>query len=69
MNEYLEGDTRNIILLRIAVFIKQQKLKDKTVENISYIVEFGFAAWKFLSTIYKASWDKLAVNKNNKSFR
>ena len=57
MNKYSEGDTKNIIcsLLRIAVFIKQQKLKDKTVENISYIVEFGFAAWKFLSTIYKAS--------------
>ena len=56
MNKYSEGDTKNIIcsLLRIAVFIKQQKLKDKTAENISYIVEFGFAAWKFLSTIYKA---------------
>jgi len=55
MNEYLEGDTRNIILLRIAVFIKQQKLEDKTAENISHITEFGFAVWKFLFTIYEAS--------------
>jgi len=55
MNEYLEGDTRNIILLRIAVFIKQQKLEDKIAENISHIAEFGFAVWKFLSTIYEAS--------------
>ena len=44
MNEYLEDDTRNITwsLLRIVVFIKQQKLKDKTVEVISQITEFGF---------------------------
>ena len=71
MNEYLEGDTRNITwsLFRIAAFIKQQKLENKIVEDILQIAEFGFVAWKFLSVIYKASWDKLAVNKNNKSFR
>ena len=68
MNEYLEGNTRNITcsLLRIVAFIKQQKLEDKIAENIA---KFGFVAWKFLSAIYEASLDKLAVNKNNKSFR
>jgi len=50
------------------MFIEQQKLEDKTAENISQIAEFGSVAWKFLSTIYEAGWDKLAVNKNNKSF-
>jgi len=71
MNKYLKDDARNITcsLLRIAAFIKQQKLEDKIVENILQIAEFGFVAWKFLSVIYEASLDKLAVSKNNKSFR
>ena len=36
MNKYLEGDAKNIMcsLLRIAVFIRQHKLEDKTAKNI-----------------------------------
>ena len=43
MNEYLEGNARNITcsLLRIVAFIKQQKLEDKIAENIA---KFGFVA-------------------------
>jgi len=32
-------------------------------------LEFGFAAWDFLLAIYESDWDKLAANKNQKSFR
>jgi len=38
----------------MALFIKQRKLKDKTVENIPQISEFGYKAWIFLSAIYEA---------------
>jgi len=51
------------------LFIKQRRLKDKTAENIPQISEFGYEAWKFLSAIYEAGWNKLTANKNNKSFR
>lgn len=49
MNEYLENDIFHITcsLLRIVVFIRQHKLKNKTVENISQISEFSFVAWDF----------------------
>ena len=70
MNKYLEGDARNIncSLHRIAAFIRQKKLKDKSAEDIPQIVEFGFAAWVFPSSIYESGWDKLEENKNKKSF-
>jgi len=60
----LEGDAKNIIcsLYRIATFIRQRKLKDKTVENIPQIVEFGFTTWDFISFIYKSEWNKLNVS-------
>ena len=49
MNEYLKGNVFHITcsLLRIVVFIRQHKLKDKTVEDISQISEFSFVAWEF----------------------
>ena len=56
-NEYLEEDVRNItcLLLRMAMFIKHQKLEDKKAKNIPQIAKFGFVACEFLSAIYKAS--------------
>ena len=53
----------------MATFIKQQRLEDKTVEDIPQIAKFGFIVWEFLSVICEAGWDKLAANKDNKSFR
>lgn len=49
LNRYLNNNTKNItcFLLRIITFIKQCKIKDKTMKNISQIGQF-------LSTIYKA---------------
>ena len=71
MNEYLEGDARNIncSLHRIAAFIRQKKLEDKSAEDIPQIAELGFAAWVFPSSIYESGWDKLEENKDKKSFR
>ena len=54
---------------RIVVFIRQHKLKNKTVKDIPQISEFGFIAWDFLLAIYESGWDKLEANKNQKSFR
>jgi len=56
MNKYIEKDTKNIIclLLRMAAFIKQCKLEDKTEKDIFQISEFSFATWEFLLAIYKA---------------
>jgi len=70
MNEYLEGDARNIncSLHRISAFIRQRKLEDKSAEDIPQITEFGFVAWAFLSSIYESGWDKLEANKDKKSF-
>lgn len=36
---------------------------------MSQIVKFGFAAWNFLSSLYELEWNKLTVNKDNRSFR
>ena len=37
-------------------------------KNILQIVKSGFVVWKFLSAIYKSSWNKLMAKKN-KTFR
>jgi len=70
MNKYLEGDIRNITysLHRIATFVRERRLEDKTAENIPQIMEFCSAAWDFLSSIYESGWDKLKANKDKKSF-
>lgn len=68
MNEYLERDSKNITysLLKIAVFIKQWRLENKSEKDISQITKFGFAAWELISAIYESSWNKLTVK--NKMF-
>jgi len=38
----------------MTVFIRQCKLENKAVEDIPQIVEFGFIAWDFISSIYKS---------------
>ena len=71
INEYLEGDVKNIAcsLYRMAIFIRQRKLKDKTTKDIPQIVEFRFTAWDFILSIYEFGWNKLNANKNSNSFR
>ena len=67
----MDSDVQNIVysLYKIAVFIRQRKLEDKTTTNISQITEFGFAIWNFISSIYESGWNKLTTNKDNRSFR
>jgi len=45
---------RICLLPRIIAFIRQCKLEDKTMEDISQISEFGFVAWDFILVIYKS---------------
>ena len=56
INKYLKSNTKNIGYLsyRIATFIRQQKLKDKTAEDILQIAKFGFTTWNFILPIYKS---------------
>jgi len=53
MNEYLKGDAKSITysLLKMAAFLRQHKLENKTIEDIPQISEFSFMAWDFLSAI------------------
>jgi len=46
MNEFLDSDAKNIThsLLSIMSFIRQRKLKDKTIKDIIQITEFGSTA-------------------------
>ena len=71
MNEYLEGDAKNIVysLYRIIALIKQCKLENKTAKDIPPISEYGFVAQNFLLAIYESGQDKLAANKKQKYFR
>ena len=56
-NTYDNGDMKNIIclLLKIVAFIRQHKLENKTVKNISQINKFSFVAWNFL-LCYRMLW-------------
>ena len=44
VNDYLEGDAKNIAcsLYKMATFIRQIKIEDKTISDIPQIVEFSF---------------------------
>jgi len=46
INKYLEGDAKNITcpLHRIVALVRQQKLENKTADNILQIAEFDFVA-------------------------
>jgi len=59
MNKYLDSNAQNITcsLLRIAAFIRQHKLENKTAKDISQIGKFDFIAWNFLLAIYKSGWN------------
>ena len=71
VDKYLEEDAKNITysLLKIAAFIKQHLLENRTAKNISQITEFKFVAWEFLSAIYESGWNKSMANNENRSFR
>ena len=70
INKFLAGNTKNIAcsLQRMAVFIKQRLLDNRTSNNISQIMEFGSVAWKLINAIYKSRWNNLIVNSKDKNF-
>jgi len=50
------------------VLIKKHLLGNKSAINISQILEFGFAMWEFISSIYKSDWNKLVTNDKDMDF-
>ena len=50
------------------LLIKQHLLDNKSAVNISQILEFGFAMWEFISSIYKSDWNKLVTNDQDMDF-
>lgn len=50
------------------LLIKQHLLDNKSAVNISQILEFGFAMWEFISSIYKSDWNKLVTNDKDMDF-
>lgn len=70
-SEFLEGDTKNIAcsLQRIAKFIKQRPIGNKSEKDIPQINQFGHTTWELISAIYKSGWDKIMANANSNSSR
>lgn len=60
-NKFIDIDINNIStsLLKIANFIQNRSIKDNSNKNITDIIGFDQAVWIFISSIYKAGWDKL----------
>ena len=56
-------------LLYIANFIKAGKVIKDKANNVTELQSFGEVAWSFISSIYKAGWDSLPIDKYNNSFR
>ena len=69
--KFLEIDSINMtaLLLYIANFIKNRSVKCNLANNITQLKGFGQTVWQFISSIYKAGWNSLITNKNNRIFR
>jgi len=69
--KFLEIDSMNITtsLLCMANFIKNRSVDCKLANSITQLKGFGQAAWKFISSIYKAGWNSLNTKDNSKMFR
>ena len=69
--EFLEIDSKNMFtfLLYMADYIRSRKVKKGLINNILELKCFSKAAWNFISSIYKAGWDTIDINKDNNSFK
>ena len=56
-------------LLYIVNYVRSRKVKSDLINNIPQLKGFGEAAWNFISSIYKFSWNTSYDNSNNNSFR
>ena len=63
--EFLEIDSKNIFtfLLWIADYIRARKVKKGKISDVTKLQEFGKAAWNFISSIYKAEWNIISINR------
>ena len=57
------------LLFRIRIFIKKCSLDDKLVKDFLELAEIGTVSWHLINTISKSGWNRLIVNKNNRSFQ
>ena len=55
-------------LNRIVKFIGEYLLGNKNAKDIPPILDSSVAAWRLISTIYKAGWNKLIANNKNYTF-
>jgi len=69
--KFLEIDVKNMYtsLLCMVNYIRSRKVKSGSINDVSQLKGFGEAAWNFISSIYKSSWDTIETNNNNYSFR
>ena len=69
--EHLATDAINIkeSLWCIGKYILNKKIEQGKANSIADLRGVGEATWNFISSIYKAEWDELIVDKNNFSFR
>ena len=69
--EHLLSDASYIktSLICIAKYIKNKKIDIAKSNEIKNLQSIGEAAWKFVSTLYKARWDLLVTDIHNNTFR
>lgn len=58
-----------MLLLYMANYIKNKKVKQKKINNMPKLKEFGKAVQSFISFIYKSGWNSLYTDKENRMFR
>ena len=52
----------------MADFIRSRQIHGKTKKDLSIILGFGQVAWNFILSIYKAEWNILKTDQNNRLF-
>ena len=69
--EFLGINFKNMytFLLHMANSIRFRKVVNSRTNNVFELTDFGKVAWSFISSIYKAGWDSLPINKDIDSFR
>jgi len=69
--EHLASDIYNIkvSLTRMQNYILEKTIEGGKANNVDDLQGVGKIAWGFISSLYKAHWDSLAVDESNTSFR
>ena len=69
--EHLASDVKNIkeSLIRMCKYILGKSINRDKANDIKDLKGIGKMAWEFLSSLYKAHWDSLCMNKSKTLFR